>query len=268
MEKQSTFNHSNIKGLILDMDGVLWRNTTPIGNLAWIFKTIEELGLRVVMATNNPTRSPIQYVEKLQGFGVKIEPWQVLNSGMVTAQYLKAQLPAGSDIFVVGEDALIDTLENEGFNASGKHPAAVVAAMDRGINYEKLSRATLLIRAGVPFIGTNPDRSFPIPEGLAPGAGAILAALEAASDVAPIIIGKPQPDMYIAALARLGTAPKETLVVGDRLETDILGGQNTGCPCALVLSGVTTLEAAQQWKPIPDIIAADLTAIVTSLAHE
>jgi 4-nitrophenyl phosphatase len=265
MEQQSTFDHSNIKGLILDMDGVLWRSTTPIGNLAWIFETIEELGLRVVMATNNPTRSPMQYVEKLQGFGVKIEPWQVLNSGLVTAQYLKEQFPAGSDIFVVGEDALIETLENEGFNTIGNHPVAVVAAMDRGITYDKLTQATLLIRGGVPFIGTNPDRSFPIPGGQAPGAGAILAALEAASDVAPTIIGKPQPGMYKAALARLGTAPEETLVVGDRLETDILGAQNTGCPCALVLSGVTTLEDADQWKPAPDIIAAELTTVITSL---
>jgi len=268
MEKRSTFDHTKIKGLILDMDGVLWRSTTPIGNLAWIFKTIEELDLRVVMATNNPTRSPIQYVEKLQGFGVNIEPWQVLNSGLATAQYLKKRFPAGSDIFVVGEDALIETLENEGFNHNGDHPAAVVAAMDRGINYEKLTRATLLIRGGVPFIGTNPDRSFPIPEGQAPGAGAILAALEASTGIAPIIIGKPQPDMYKAALARLGTSPEETLVVGDRLETDILGAQNTGCPSALVLSGVTTLESAQQWKPAPDIIAGDLTSVITSLIRD
>jgi 4-nitrophenyl phosphatase len=259
------FTNSLIRDLILDMDGVLWRSTTPIGDLGAIFNSIHEKQYRVIMATNNATRSPKQYRKKLEEFGVEIEPWQVINSGIATAQYLKKLIPENSDVYVVGEPALCELLRDEGFIPGGAEPQAVIAALDRGITYEKLSKATLLIRSGIPFIGTNPDRSFPIPEGQAPGAGSILAALEAASGVAPVIIGKPQPEMYLAALERLGTAPETTLVVGDRLETDILGAQNAGCPCALVLTGVTTFQEAQRWNPHPDIIVEDLTTLVDLL---
>ncbi len=112
------------------------------------------------------------------------------------------------------------------------------------MTYQKLSRATLHIRAGAPFYGTNPDKTFPTPQGLVPGAGSILAAIEAATDVKPIIIGKPQPAMMYMALEKLGTLPEETLVVGDRLETDIAAGQAAGCKTALVLSGVSTKQQA------------------------
>jgi 4-nitrophenyl phosphatase len=219
------------------------------------------------MATNNATRSPNQYVKKLASFGVKIEPWQVINSALVTANYLESHYPDGGDVFVVGDNSLMDTLKKHGYNPNGSDPIAVIVALDRRINYEKLTKATLLIRGGVPFIGTNPDRSFPIPEGEAPGAGAILAALEAATDVSPLIMGKPRPRMYNLALTRLGTLPGETLVVGDRLETDILGAQNAGCPNALVLSGVTALETANRWQPPPDIISKDLTSLLDQLAQ-
>lgn len=256
---------SKLRGIILDMDGVLWRSTTPLGDLPSIFRAIDDLGLRVIMATNNATRSPQQYTDKLIGFGVSIESWQVINSAMATAYYLKNQFPEGGDVFVVGEDALVEILRANGFNPNGDGPIAVVVALDRGINYHKLTQATLLIRRGVPFIGTNPDKSFPIPEGQAPGAGAILAALEAATGVSPVIMGKPQPEMYNLALERLDTKPEETLVVGDRLETDILGAQNAGCPNALVLSGVTTLEATTLWQPPPDIISNDLTSLLNRL---
>ena len=266
MKFSSSLKIKNLRGLILDMDGVLWRSTTPLGDLPLIFKTIQRLDLNVVMATNNATRTPQQYVEKLAGFGVAIQPWQVINSAMATANYLKENYPNGGNVFVVGEDALVQTLEAYGFKNNAEDPVAVVTALDRGISYQKLTQAALLIRSGVPFIGTNPDKSFPLPEGQAPGSGALLAALEAATDVSPLIMGKPQTAMFKLALERLGTSPQETLVVGDRLETDIAGAQNAGCPCGLVLSGVTTFEAGLIWQPAPDIIADDLTALLDSLA--
>jgi 4-nitrophenyl phosphatase len=140
--------------------------------------------------------------------------------------------------------------------------------MDRCLTYDQLARATLLIRSGLPFIGTNPDRSFPTPQGLVPGVGAILAAVETASDVKPVIVGKPQPEMYRFALERLGLTPQETLVVGDRAETDILGAQKIGCRTALVLSGVTSPQAAQDWKPAPDWIGPDLTSLLLDLTGQ
>ncbi len=256
---------NHLRGLILDMDGVLWRDHQPIGDLTAIFKRIATLDLRVILATNNATRSVSSYLEKLSGFGVHLEPWQIITSSQATAQYLHQHHPEGGNVFVVGETGLIEALQEKGFTNHSSAAHTVIAGMDRHLTYEKLTQATLLIRAGAAFIGTNPDRSFPTPAGLVPGAGAILALLETATDVTPIIIGKPGPIMYQQALERLGTAPEQTLAVGDRLETDILGGQNTHCKTALVLSGVTTLSQAHAWTPAPDLIADDLAAILEQL---
>ena len=255
----------NIRGLILDMDGVLWRDTQPIGNLPEIFDRIKLFNLRVILATNNATRTVASYLEKLSGFGVHLDPWQIITSSQATASYMKTQSPQGGNIFVVGETGLEQALHEQGFTTGDGSAIAVVAGMDRQLTYEKLAKATLLIRAGAAFIGTNPDRSFPTPAGLVPGAGAILAALEAATDVPPLIIGKPGPIMYQQALERLGTSPEDTLAVGDRLETDILGGQRTRCKTAVVLSGVSTLEQAHAWGPVPDLIKPDLTTVLDTL---
>ena len=262
-----TFSPEKIRALILDMDGVLWRGNQPIDDLPAIFAEIKRLGWKVVLATNNATKSAQQFVEKLASFGVEIAPWQVINSAQATAHYLSQLHPQGGPVFVVGEQGLIDTLAEKGFYLSDEKPLAVIAALDHGLNYDKLSKATLLIRAGVPFIGTNPDRTFPTPEGQVPGAGSIIATLETASDVTALVIGKPNPLMYQFALERIGTSIEETLVVGDRLETDIAGAQQLGCPCALVLSGVTNEAQAWQWEPSPDMIVDNLTTVIRELKY-
>ena len=208
-----------------------------------------------------------QFVEKLASFGVRVEPWQIINSAQATAHYLSQQYPEGGPVYIVGEPGLAAILAEQGFTHSVENPLAVVAALDRGINYEKLRQATLLIRDGVPFIGTNPDRTFPTPEGQVPGAGAILATIESATDVAPLVIGKPNPAMYEFALERMGVTPEETLVVGDRLETDIAGAQNLGAPCALVLSGVTDEARAWEWEPSPDLIVDNLASVLRELKY-
>jgi len=256
---------THIRGLILDMDGVLWRADTPIGDLSNIFENIGAKGIKVTFATNNATRSAQQYQQKLLRFGVRVDVGQIINSAIATAYYLKRKFPAGGQVFIVGEQGLIETLEKNGFPFGNHDVIAVVAGLDRSINYEKLKQATYIIRSGVPFIATNPDPSYPTPDGLAPGAGSIIAAIETATDVKPVVIGKPKPVMYRIALEYLETAPHETLVVGDRLETDIAGGQELGCKTALVLTGVTTEERALEWSPAPDLIAEDLRSVINQL---
>jgi 4-nitrophenyl phosphatase len=217
----------------------------------------------VVLATNNATATVEQYLEKVRSFGVDLESWQVVNSSQAAARYLARLYPQGGNVFVIGEEGLVQTLQRSGFTHDARGAHAVVVGMDRQITYQKLLQATLLIRSGgAHFIATNTDRTFPIPEGLAPGAGALVAALEASTDVQATVVGKPSPEMYLAALERLGAAPQETLVVGDRLETDIAGGQTIGCPTVLVLSGVTSEEAGKAWKPPPDLILPDLASLV------
>lgn len=251
-----------IQALILDMDGVLWQGLQPIGDLPSIFNRIHQQGWKVVLVTNNATRTPLQYVERLANFGVSVEPWQVINSVDVVTSYMARQYPSGGTVYVIGEEGITKALADKGFTTGEKNVLAVIVGMDRQLSYEKLSRATLLIRSGVPFIGTNPDRTFPVPEGLVPGAGAILAALEAATSVKPLIMGKPSPAIYQLALERLEASAAETLVVGDRLETDIAGAQAIGCRTAVVLSGVATEAEALAWQPQPDIITKDLTSLV------
>jgi HAD superfamily hydrolase (TIGR01450 family) len=253
-------------GLILDMDGVLWRDADPIGDLRAIFARITERGWRVALCTNNSTRTPGQYLEKLHGFGVELEPWQIITSSDALSHALSRRFPQGGRVFVLGEEGLTQALRDQHFEpvSDGDSAGAVAVAMgmDRGITFAKLRAATLLIRSGVPFYATNPDRTFPTPEGLIPGAGALIAALSTASDVVPIIVGKPQPAMLELALERLDTPRALTFVVGDRLETDIAAGQAVGCPVVLVLSGVSTRAQAEAWRPPLDLIATDLTELV------
>jgi 4-nitrophenyl phosphatase len=254
-----------VKALILDMDGVLWRDNQAIGNLPEIFSTLETRNIKSVLATNNSTRTIKQYQNRVQSFGVELEPWQIVTSGQAAANLLKHRYPSRGNVFVVGEDALMHTLREAGFNITETDVDIVVAGMDRELTYSKIRQAARFIRSGAAFIGTNPDRTFPTPEGLVPGAGVVLAAIQTATDIAPEIAGKPSPAMYQLALQRLDVHPEETLVVGDRPETDIAGGQQLGCLTALVLSGVTTQTGAEEWQPKPDIIAADLTEVIQIL---
>ena len=240
-------------------------------------------GLKVTLATNNASKTVNEYLEKLRGFGVMLEPWQIVTSSQATAQILANKfgpnpsspplpfMEGGNKglghIFVIGENGIVTALREKGFTPiTDPHdetcPVAVVSSFDRQLTFQKLRRATLHVRTGVPLYATNADRSFPTPEGLIPGAGSILAALETATDVKAIVIGKPSPFMMEIALERMGLTKDNVLVVGDKLETDIAGGQAVKARSALVLSGVTTPQQANEWKPKPDLIAKDLSELV------
>jgi 4-nitrophenyl phosphatase len=251
-----------IRALILDMDGVLWRDNQAIGDLPWIFDQIKQLDWKISLATNNASRSTTQHLEKLHQFGIDLQPDQIITSGEATANYLKQRYPKGGNIYVVGERGLEKTLAEYGFTNCDRDVLAVVSSFDRQLTYDKLKQAALLVRAGAPLVATNADLTFPMPEGQVPGAGSILAAIVAATGVKPTIIGKPEPDMYRLAISRMQVPDEATLVVGDRLETDIAGGQKIGCKTGLVLSGVSSLQAAEKWQPPPDWIVQDLTALI------
>lgn len=260
-----------LKGVILDMDGVLWKESQPLVDLPGVFQRLEELNLRVIALTNNSTRTPESYLKRLRGLGVKLERWQVINSSEAAAEYLSERFPQGGPLFIVGEQGLHLALQERGFfhleatPADGDRILAVVAGMDRDLTYQKIDRAGVWIRAGKDFIGTNPDKTYPTPEGLSPGAGVVLAAIEAASGQRPQIMGKPRPEIYQIALERLECEPHQVVMIGDRLETDILGAQQMGIPTGLVLTGVTTREMIGSHTPAPDIIAEDVAQLIQKL---
>ncbi|MFN8413754.1 MAG: HAD-IIA family hydrolase [Anaerolineales bacterium] len=257
---------SNIKALILDMDGVIWKSETPIGDLPATFKRIRERGLKFVFATNNGTKTPEEYQKRLAELGVQIEAEQMVTSAMGIAFMLAKKFPKGTKIFMIGEAGIRVALEEKGFQVLSVENApeaqVVVMGIDRGINFQKVAEATLLVRAGIPFYTTNTDRTFPTPRGEIPGSGSWLSVITSATGIEPIVAGKPFPFLMELSLEKLRTTKDETLVVGDRLETDIAAGQSVGCPTALVLSGVSTKAEANQWKPQMNIIADDLASLV------
>lgn len=263
-----------IKGIILDMDGVLWRGDQPLADLEEIFFQLKEMDLRVMAVTNNSTKTPTAYLERLSRFGVDLEAWQVLNSSEAAAKYLKGRFPEGGPVYVVGENGLYQALQEKGFYHQSEigdeedSILAVVAGMDRELTYRKIERAAELIRSGILFMGTNPDKTYPTPEGFSPGAGVVLKAIETASGVKPLIMGKPRSEIFQAALDRLGCSPEEVLMIGDRLETDIQGAQQAGCRTGLVFSGVTTREEGENFRPPPDLMADNITEMIAMLREK
>lgn len=257
---------AHIKALILDMDGVVWRSEAPIGDLPSIFNRIEERGLKYVFATNNGSRTPEQYADKFKKFGADIKTEQIMTSSICVAHMLAQKFPGRGKVFIVGGDGIRVALEQDGFEIlpieNAQQAQALVMGIDWEITFQKMVEATLLLRRGVPFYATNPDKTFPTPRGEIPGAGAWISVVTTATNVDPIYAGKPLPYLMELALEQLGTSKEETLVVGDRLETDIAAGQAVGCPTALVLSGVSKLDQAKLWEPKIDIIAENLESLI------
>jgi 4-nitrophenyl phosphatase len=257
---------SNLKHLLIDMDGVLWRGAQPKPGLKDFFALLRQRQIGFVLATNNASRTPNHYANILAGFGVRVSADEIITSGQTTADYLAQHTAPGAPIYVIGGDGLHHTLAERGFrllNSDAEPGSAkyVVVSWDRQVTYDKLAQATLHIRAGAGFIGTNPDRTWPGERGLVPGAGAIIAAVQAATDVEPTIIGKPSPVMLQLAMRRIGASAATTAMLGDRLETDILGGQNAGLTTILVLSGITTPDDLAASPIQPDLVFEDIAAL-------
>ncbi|MBC7258020.1 MAG: putative selenium-dependent hydroxylase accessory protein YqeC [Chloroflexi bacterium] len=248
----------SIRNLIVDMDGVLYRGDAPIPGIVPFFRFLRENRIRFLLATNNSTLTPQEYSEKMARMGVDIPPESILTSGLAAADYLAARYPKGTRVHVIGEAGLRQALASVGFVLADEDVAAVVVGMDRQVTFEKLARATLLIRAGALFVGTNPDKTLPVPEGEIPGNGALLALLEAASGVQPLVIGKPEKHLYEIAMRRLGAPKETTAALGDRLETDILGAERAGLFSIMVLSGVSTREQALTSPHPPNLIFQDV----------
>ncbi len=250
----------NITHLIIDMDGVLYLGDQPMPCLSDFFTFLRERSIPFILATNNSTRTPQEYVEKLAGMGVTVSPSEILVSGQAVARYLAREYPRGTRVHVFGMPALKQAMTEEGFILADENVKMVVASMDRQVTYEKLKMATLLIRGGARFIATNLDPTNPSIEGLIPGTGTMIAALETASGVKPMAIGKPEPTMYQLAMEQMGAQPSSTAAIGDRVDTDILGGKRAGLTTICVLSGSSNREEAEAGES--DFIFADIADLL------
>ncbi|MGQ9718044.1 MAG: HAD-IIA family hydrolase [Anaerolineae bacterium] len=247
-----------IRSLIVDMDGVLWRGDQPLPGLTDFFATLRARGVRFVLATNNASQRPEEYWEKLARFGVEVPLETILTSAQATADYLASVAPPGTPVYAIGGSGVRHALMERGFVLAEEDVRYVVVGWDPDLHWQKMAKAALLIQRGAVLIGTNPDTTYPTPAGLVPGNGSNLAVLELTTGRKPVVIGKPEPWLYRAAMARMGAIPETTAALGDRLDTDILGGRRAGLRTILVLSGITTPEELARSPVRPDLVCADI----------
>ncbi len=250
-----------IHSLIIDVDGVLWRGSHPLPGVPRFLDFLSRRNVNYTIATNNSARPTLDIIERLERMGAKVDAARILTSAEATAMYLPRLAPVGSRVFLVGGKGIAEALVRAGYLLVDRDADVVVAGVDFDLTYERLKRATLEIRRGALFVGTNSDRTFPTDEGLIPGAGAILAAIAAATDVKPIVVGKPEQPMFDMALEKMGACRESTAMLGDRLDTDIEGATRAGLGSILVLTGVTMRDQLAASPIRPDFVFKDLDAL-------
>jgi NagD protein len=229
------------RACLFDLDGTLYLGDALLPAAAQTLHALRARGMRTLFLSNNPTRTPADYAEKLTRLGIPAHPADVLTSSRVMADFLQRELP-GARLFVAGEPPLKSELVRAGFieTADPQSVDAVIASFDRTFTYAKLQTAFDAIRRGARFFATNADPYCPIPGGGEPDAAAVIAAIEACTGKqVEAVVGKPSKYMIAAALAALGLPASQCLMIGDRLETDVQMGINAGMDTALVLTGAT-----------------------------
>jgi phosphoglycolate/pyridoxal phosphate phosphatase family enzyme len=248
---------ARFSAFLLDCDGVLWRGGEPIPGAREAVKALRASGRKVLFFTNNATLSRKGYLEKLRGLGFEAEVGEIYCSAYAAAAWLKGRV---KKVYVVGEEGLVEELELAGLEAAGPDEAeCVVVGLDRKLTYRKLEEALRCLIRGALFVATNRDPTLPTERGLAPGAGAIVSALEAAAGrEADMLIGKPSTYMYELALREHRIEPATALAVGDRLDTDIEGAKRAGLAAALVLTGATGLRELERARVKPDYVLASI----------
>jgi len=261
METQRTLDLTKIKGIVLDMDGVIWAGAETLPGVPDFFVFLRGRGIPYMLATNNSSKNIAEYVARLNSLGVPTTAENIVTSGLVTAEAMTRHYPQDTPIYVIGSESLVQLLTSYGYAFDPDNAKVVVVGLDITLSYDKLRIAGQRILAGADFIGTNGDLTLPTALGLAPGNGSILAALQAMTGRTPHLMGKPEPVMFQVALERLGTSAEETLMVGDRLDTDIEGARRAGLRTALVLTGVNTRDDIGEITP--DAVYDDLARLLT-----
>jgi 4-nitrophenyl phosphatase len=256
---------SDLRGLrafIFDMDGVIYRGQRAQPCAAEFIARLRAARIPFLFLTNNSTTSPQHVAVRLSAMGIEALSSDIMTSAEATAAYLNQQRP-GCRVLVVGESGIRSALLEAGFTLVEKHrdADAVVVGMDREATYGRLKEASLAIQAGALFLATNRDASLPSEEGLIPGAGSLVGMLEIASGQRAVSIGKPAAGTFRQALARLGASAETTACVGDRPETDILGGQVAGLKTIAMLTGAGQREDFEAMSPQPDWVFADLCGL-------
>lgn len=268
--------------VIFDLDGVVYRGDQPVPDAAALIGAMRERGMLVRFATNNSMATRAEYARRLSGMGIAATEGEVVTSTSATIDHLRTHLPDVKRVLAVGAPGMMAELRDAGFAVTPAPDAvppdyaggplaerydAVVAGLDQMIDYRRLAAAASAIREGARFVATNADIRYPVPGGFLPGAGAIVAAIRVASSVEPLVIGKPEPAMFLAILASAGIPAADALVIGDNPDADIVAAHRAGIASILVLTGVADAPTAERLEDErrPDWVAADPAAVAALL---
>ncbi len=254
-------NRTYHKSFILDMDGVVYTGSQLLPGAKEFVGRLKQGNYNFLFLTNNSYHSPGELRERLLNMGIDVTEDYFYTSAMATASFLKVQRPAGCSAYVIGGKGVMDELEKAGITITSDKPDYVIIAETEEYDYAKIIEATLLIQEGAKFIATNPDLTGPSLRGPVPACGALVAPIQKVTGVAPYFLGKPNPVMMFLARKKLGVHSANCFMIGDRMDTDIVGGLESGMTACLVLSGVTTPEIMNRFPYQPDYVFENLGEI-------
>ena len=249
------------KNYLIDMDGVLVHGRKIIPGADEFIEKLKAKGIKFLVLTNNSIYTPIDLAHRLKTSGISVEADQVFTSAMATAAFMKAQKPDGS-AFVIGESGLNVAIHNAGFIQTTESPDFVVLGETYDYNFHQVTKAVRLIMEGASFLATNPDPTGPSEGGIVPACGAMASLIEKASGKSAFFCGKPNPFMMRSALNYLGVHSEQTVMVGDRMDTDIVAGLQSGMETILVMTGVTNKQTISEFPYRPYRILNSVAEIV------
>lgn len=256
-----------VRGFLIDMDGVIYRGSQLIPGAERFIAELQRLQYPFLFLTNNSQRTRRDICTKLRRMGIDCQEQHVFTCAMATAQFLARQKPNGT-AYVIGEGGLLQALHEHGYSIVDADPDYVVVGEGRTLTLEMVEQATRMVHKGARLVATNPDPSCPTSNGnIRPGCGAFVAMLEAATGVKAFSVGKPSPVMMRAARKELGLTADQTTMIGDTMETDILGGGTMGYQTVLVLSGGTRREDLGRFAYQPDVVVDSIANLIDTLEH-
>jgi NagD protein len=253
-----------IQAYLMDMDGVLVHEEELIPGADLFVKRLQDAGLRFLILTNNSIYTQRDLAARLAATGLQVAPEEIWTSALATAQFLDQQRPGGS-AFVIGEAGLTTALHQVGYVLSEREPDYVVLGETRSYSLQRITHAIRLIHAGTRFIATNPDPVGPSPAGLLPATGSVAALISKATGVEPYFVGKPNPLMMREALRAIDAHSQTTVMIGDRMDTDIVAGMEAGMQTVLVLTGITSREEAERFPYRPSRIVESVADLVDGI---
>ena len=251
----------------MDMDGVLVHQEQLIPGADRFIKRLEQTGHRFLVLTNNSIYTPRDLAARLALTGLQVPEEAIWTSALATARFLDQQRPQGT-AFVIGEAGLTTALHQVGYVLSERDPDYVVLGETRTYSLEAITRAIRLIGAGARFIATNPDPTGPSPDGPQPATGAVAALISKATGVRPYFVGKPNPLMMREALRAIDAHSESTVMIGDRMDTDIVAGMEAGLQTILVLSGITSRQEAERFPFLPSRIVDSVADLVDKISEQ